>query len=71
MKYKQEYTLGTVAKIVREAKKQEGGGEAVVEMPWTAEEWLGELKRRGKIKHFAEIKESISEGNIREYRITF
>ena len=45
-------------------------GRAEVELSWTAEEWLGELKRRGKIQHFRQEK-GWEEGNKRKYIISY
>ena len=42
--------------------------EAEVELSWTAEEWLGEMKRRGEISHFKQVP-GWEDGNIRKYKV--
>ena len=55
-----------VRKVVRAALDEDD--EAEVELSWTAEEWLGEMKRRGEIKHFRQVP-GWEDGNIRKYVI--
>lgn len=55
-----------VRKVVRAALGEDD--EAEVELSWTAEEWLGEMKRRGEIKHFRQVP-GWENGNLRKYEI--
>ena len=73
MKFKTTYDLDRIRKEISKLKKESGvDGEAVIQIPWTAEEWLGVLKRHGEIKHFAENLDSVKAGtNIRTYKIFF
>ena len=59
-------TLGDVRKAVRAALND--SDEAEVELSWTAEEWIGEMKRQGEIKHFRQVP-GWEDGNIRKYVI--
>ena len=62
-------TLGDVKKLVDRARKDKGEGAiAYSQIPWTGEEWLGVLKRRKEIKHFAEVVSSVRpDTNMRTY----
>lgn len=66
-----QITLGEVRKIVKDAIETSGTiGEAEVIISWTAEEWLGEMKRRKEIQHFAQDK-NYEDGNLRRYLIEY
>lgn len=73
MKVNSNYGIEKIRKEISKLKKEHAkDGEAVLEIPWTAEEWLGVLKHQGKIKHFAENLDSVKEGtNLRTYKIFF
>lgn len=61
-------TLAKVQKAIEDAKQHSAGEPCFLEISWTAEEWLGELKRRGKIKHFRQVKDW-EDDNQRRYLI--
>ncbi len=45
-------------------------GVAIITMPWTAEEWLGSMRREGLITHFHLLK-GFEDGNLRRYKISY